>query len=292
MTTNPAPQRYALPEDDQRTELRQGVIRALRAVPMHFTSTINIEGLSATDLFAMNTLLGGAIEEQTVATLNGTRAIWDPEGRWADFEFKRYAESFPDVRLECNDTSTPLIGIELKGWYLLAKEEVPSFRFRASANAMTVWDLIAVFPWSLSNVLSGTPVLEAPYVEQAKYAADLRTYYWENRSQDAKPVEHPTTHPYPAAGSAYSDIVHDDRGGNFGRIARIRGLMDGWIQSTMRTDLAGIEARWWVQFLKMFDERGDEASVRARFAKLAQSVGKDSEWAEEVAQHVLSLMDL
>lgn len=44
--------RYVLPKDDERTELRDGVVRALRAVPMHFTSPINIEGLSATDLFA------------------------------------------------------------------------------------------------------------------------------------------------------------------------------------------------------------------------------------------------
>ena len=142
------PTRYELPQDDERTALREGVVRALHAVPMHFVSTINVEGISTTDLFAMNTLLGGAIESQTVETLNATRAIWDPQGRWADYEFKRYAESFPDVRLESNDGGDPLIGIELKGWYLLAKEEEPSFRFKASANAMTVWDLIAVFPWS------------------------------------------------------------------------------------------------------------------------------------------------
>jgi len=48
---------------------------------MHFVSTINIEGLSATDLFAMNTLLGGTIEDQTVATLNATRAIWGSGGK-------------------------------------------------------------------------------------------------------------------------------------------------------------------------------------------------------------------
>ena len=64
------PERYDLPLDDERTLLREGVVRALKAVPMHFKSTINIEGLSAIDLFAMNTLLGGAIEDQTVATLN------------------------------------------------------------------------------------------------------------------------------------------------------------------------------------------------------------------------------
>ncbi len=286
------PERYVLPKDDERTLLQEGVVRALRAVPMHFTSTINIEGLSAIDLFAMNTLLGGAIEDQTVATLNATRAIWDSEGRWADYEFKRYAESFPDVRLERNDRDIPLIGIELKGWYLLAKEEMPSFRFRASANAMTVWDLIAVFPWSLSNVISGTPVLGSPYIEQAKYAADLRTYYWEHRSSNTKPVEHPDTHPYPEAGSSYSDIVHDDKGGNFGRIARVHGLMDDWVEETMKTTLAGIEARWWVRFLKLFDERGDEEVIRSRFERLAQSIGQGSEWTEEVVQHVMRLMEM
>lgn len=288
------PERYDLPRDDERTLLREGVVRALRAVPMHFASTINIEGLSAIDLFAMNTLLGGAIEDQTVVTLNATRAIWDPEGRWADYEFKRYAESFPDVRLERNgnDNSPPLIGIELKGWYLLAKEEMPSFRFKAAANAMTIWDLIAVFPWSLSNVISGTPKLESPYIEQAKYAADLRTYYWEHRNPNALPVEHPNTHPYPEAGSSYSDIVHDDRGGNFGRIARIHGLMDDWVKETMKIALAGIEAKWWVRFLKLFDERGDEESIRERFDRLAQSTGHETEWVEEVVQHVTRLMEM
>lgn len=284
--------RYVLPKDDERTELRDGVVRALRAVPMHFTSPINIEGLSATDLFAMNTLLGGAIEDQTVATLNATRTIWDADGRWADYEFKRYAESFPDVRLEREGGKEPLIGIELKGWYLLAKEEMPSFRFKASADAMTVWDLIAVFPWSLSNVISGKPVLEPPYIEQAKYAADLRTYYWEHRSNSAQKVEHPSTHPYPAPGSSYSDIVYDDKGGNFGRIARVRGLMDEWVSSTMQTPLSGIEARWWVRFLKMFDEHSDEKSIRDKFERLAQATGHDSKWADEVLSHVRRLMEM
>lgn len=269
--------RYELPPDDDRTSLRNGVVRALKAVPMHFSSPINIEGLSAVDLFAMNTLLGGAIEEQTVATLNSTRAIWDADGKWADFEFRRYAESFPDVRLESDSHGEPAIGIELKGWYLLAKEEMPSFRFRASANAMTVWDLIAVFPWSLSNVIAGTPVLAAPFIEQAKYAADLRTHYWENRSPSAKMVEHPETHPYPEAGSSYSDVVSDDKGGNFGRIARISGLMDDWVADTVRLKLSGIEARWWVRFLKLFDERGDEASVRDGIRKMAASIGRSDE---------------
>lgn len=284
--------RYELPKEDDRTLLREGVVRALRAIPMHFSSTINVEGISTTDLFSMNTLLGGAIESQTVETLNATRAIWDPHGRWADYEFKRYSESFPDVRLESNAGGEPLLGIELKGWYLLAKEEEPSFRFKASANAMTIWDLIVVFPWSLSNVISGTPVLAAPFIEQAKYAADLRTEYWENRGPNAQCVEHPETHPYPDPRSAYSDIARDDRGGNFGRIARITGLMDDWVVEAMKTSLAGIEAKWWVRFFKLFDERGDEEAIRSKFERLAAQTGHDSEWVENVVGHVTGLMAL
>ena len=43
------PTRYELPQDDERTALREGVVRALHAVPMHFVSTINVEGISTTD---------------------------------------------------------------------------------------------------------------------------------------------------------------------------------------------------------------------------------------------------
>lgn len=283
---------YPYPKDDPRTGLREGVVKALRAVPLHFKSTINIEGISAVDLFSINALLGGAIEEQTVATLNATRSIWDPDGKWANYEFRRYAESFPDVRLECEEASEPLIGIELKGWYLLAKEEMPSFRFRAAAAAMTVWDLIAVFPWSLSNVISGTPILSFPYIEQAKYAADLRTHYWENRSNNETTVIHPDTHPYPEPGSSYSDIVKDDGGGNFGRIARIKGLMDEWVSETMKTSLAGIEARWWVRFLKLFDERSDEKTIRDGIERLSRKIGKNEEWADEIVKIIKRLMEM
>ena len=283
---------YELPDNDERTILREGVIRALQAVPMHFTSPINIEGLSAIDLFSLNTLLGGAIESQTVATMNAMRSIWDPEGKWVNYEFRRYAESFPDVRLESNNGAEPLIGIELKGWYLLAKECEPSFRFRASSDAMTVWDLIAVFPWSLSNVISGSPMLKSPFIEQAKYAADMRTYYWEHRSANAQKVQHPETHPYPEPGSSYSDNVNDDNGGNFGRIARVNGLMDSWVNESLKTPLAGIGARWWIQFFKLFAERGNEDMIRSRFANLAKNLHQSTEWADELFNYVLKLREM
>lgn len=78
------PEHYELPDGDERTELRNGIVRALYALPMHFTSPINVEGIEVNDLFSINTLLGGTIEAQTVMLLNSLRSIWDPQGKWAD----------------------------------------------------------------------------------------------------------------------------------------------------------------------------------------------------------------
>ena len=200
------PEHYELPDGDERTELRNGIVRALYALPMHFTSPINVEGIEVNDLFSINTLLGGTIEAQTVMLLNSLRSIWDPQGKWADKEFRRYPESFPDVRLVgSNKDDSPLIGIELKGWYLLSKESEPSLRYKASADAVTEWDLICCVPWGLSNVLSGKPVVYEPYVEQAKFASDMRTYYWNHRRGDNSKrdcgIHHPETTPYPKPGT-------------------------------------------------------------------------------------------
>lgn len=202
------PEHYELPDGDERTELRNGIVRALYALPMHFTSPINVEGIEVNDLFSINTLLGGTIEAQTVMLLNSLRSIWDPQGKWADKEFRRYPESFPDVRLVgSNKDDSPLIGIELKGWYLLSKESEPSLRYKASADAVTEWDLICCVPWGLSNVLSGKPVVYEPYVEQAKFASDMRTYYWNHRRGDNSKrdcgIHHPETTPYPKPGTQY-----------------------------------------------------------------------------------------
>lgn len=91
MTTpleTPPPQRTELPADHPKAKLRHNVIDALSALPFHFSSPINIEGLNATDLFSLNTLLGGAIEIQTVETLNRIRAVWDPDEEWLDYGFQ------------------------------------------------------------------------------------------------------------------------------------------------------------------------------------------------------------
>ncbi len=76
----PVPEPPSLDPDDPRTKRRDRVQDALLALPGYFNSTTNIEGLAATDLFSLNTVLGAAIEEQVVQMPNRIRDGWDPNG--------------------------------------------------------------------------------------------------------------------------------------------------------------------------------------------------------------------
>lgn len=225
------------------------VKEAIRALPFYFESKTVIEGLDASDLFSLNAVLGGTIEVQTVNTLNRIRNVWDPDDEWADYGFERFSQTFPDVRLvkRRDVTASPVLGIELKGWYLLAKEKAPSYRYTATRDACSEYDLLVVVPWHLADVLSGAPVLRDPYVEQARYAAEMRNYYWQyQRGTDtgAGIISPPSVHPYPSPKTHTSDKPERDSGGNFGRVARVHGLMDEFIASALETPISGIEALW------------------------------------------------
>lgn len=243
-------------------------------------------------------------EAGSCVQLNSLRSIWDPQGKWADKEFRRYPESFPDVRLVgSNKDDSPLIGIELKGWYLLSKESEPSLRYKASADAVTEWDLICCVPWGLSNVLSGKPVVYEPYVEQAKFASDMRTYYWNHRRGDNSKrdcgIHHPETTPYPKPGTQYVDVPNQDGGGNFGRIARVDGLMADWVDESMDTLMAGIEAKYWVSFFKLFSEGRPKEEIEAELNNIARKVRQagrtnpqESQLEERLLAHLNAIVDL
>lgn len=77
-----------------------------------------MSGVLATDLFAFNSSLGATVEEQVVASPNNSRAIWDPERKYALYGFKRQPQTFPDVVLRTSEPGSEpriLMGIELKG---------------------------------------------------------------------------------------------------------------------------------------------------------------------------------
>ena len=157
------------------------VLAALHALPSFFTTSLNISGVRVTDLHTLNSALGASIEQSVVENLNALRAIWDPDKRYQLYSFVRQNQVFPDVRLQTTapKQSDPIImGIELKGWFALAKEGEPSFRYKVSPNVCAPADLLVVFPWMLDEVISGKPRLMEPFIAEAKWAAIHRNYYW------------------------------------------------------------------------------------------------------------------
>ncbi len=140
------PKRKLPDRDWEHFPLYQGVREAISSLPIYFRTETNISGVMATGLHTLNTVLGATIEEQVVRTLNLLRNTWDPQDRYALFNFVRQAQTFPDVLLRSAASGEILLGVELKGWYLLAKEAEPSLRFQTSAAACAEQDLVVVVP--------------------------------------------------------------------------------------------------------------------------------------------------
>ena len=251
----PRPPDRVEPTDWQHYDLWRRVRNAIFACPDRFSTLTQIEGLMATDIFTLNTTLAATIEESVVKTLNDLRSVWDPEGDYEAYSFERQPQTFPDVVLRERDNGDNIIlGIELKGWYLLAKEEAPTYRFTVTESACNAWDFLVVIPWVLSNVLSGSPVLYCPFVESALYCARKRNYYWIHerniRDSDGGSINSPQgATPYPSRKTNISDKATKDGGNNFGRLARY-GVMDDYIARMRDTSVRGISVRDWQVFFK------------------------------------------
>lgn len=308
----PEPVRADPPDTWPHYELWTRVRKLLLNLPGYFQSDTVIAGVLATDLFSFNASLGSSIEEQVVESLNSLRDYWDPAKAYADYTFVRRPQRFPDVTLQRADPEGAdgiLMGIELKGWYVLAKEREPSFRFQATPAACAPADLIAIFPWALDRVVSGTPKLFAPYVESARYAAEYRNWHWEwkRRVRAKKGGDMPprgidlstVSTPYPALKSdQISDKPQYDGGGNFGRIARtnltkvyIEG--DTTAPGLMRQPLLGIPLWAWQEFFAPFAETATEATLRAAIQAVATKVAAEhAPSAEEVTDLADSLLDV
>lgn len=287
------------PENDRRTGLAQRVGGALLVLPGFFEFGTRIEGIDATDLFSLNSVLGTSIEVQVVHTLNKMRSIWDPDEEWAGYRFERQSQTFPDVRLVRRSSGEPEIamGIELKGWYLLSKEGVPSLRFQTTPDACSPFDLIAVMPWHLSNVLSGTPVAREPWVSGARYAAEFRNHWWEHVrvTSDPRRISSPAgVYPYPTKDMQIADVPEYDRGGNFGRLARVTGLMTDFIATAKAQEALGIPINDWILFLRRHSDNSDPAQVTASLSlelSRATRVGSDTD-AARVLEHLEGLARL
>ncbi len=295
------PQRHTFPEGDDLGTLVSNVRDAIGALPAYFRTATRIEGLDGGELFNLSAVLGSAIEVQVVETLNRTRAVWDPDDRWPRHRFVRSAQTFPDVRLlarnERGDVEIAL-GIELKGWYLLSKERVPSFRYTVTPTACAPQDLLVVVPWHLKNVLSGEPVVYEPYIEQARYVAEFRNWWWENVREtsdtlDQRQVKPPDEKvgPYPAPKTRTADRPVKDGGNNFGRVARLPCLMDKYTSSLRTQRIAGIPADHWTLFFKRHAEAKDPVAILDHLTRDLRQSGLNKEVAADVAEAISRIVD-
>lgn len=291
----PIPDEPSLDPTDSRTGLQERLRTLLRGLPAYFEFKNTISGVIATDLFSLNTLLGAAIEGEVVRTLNQQRGLWDPDNEWLGYVFERQSQTFPDVRLVRKVSATEsavALGVELKGWFLLAKEGVPSFRFTTTPAACAPHDLLVVVPWHLDNVLSGAPVAVEPWIASSRWAADYRNYWWKNVRVSRGPrgiQSPPDAAPYPRSDEEIADFPDYDKGGNFGRVARVEGLMDDWIAATNNVEVLGIRIRDWAMFLRLHGQASDLDAVSGQIStSLARAQGVASLGK---AQEIRGLLD-
>ena len=103
-----------------------------------------------------------------------------------------------------------------------------------------------MIPWLLSDVISGKPRLLRPYIESVKYAAEYRNYYWQksrierNKISAIRTPPDSNCHPYPSSKQEAVDQAQDDKGRNFGRIARA-GILDEYVTYIKAQDYLGIK---------------------------------------------------
>ena len=287
------PKRKILPKKDwEYADVYSSVREAIYSLPSYFRTETNIAGILATDLHTLNGVLGATIEEQVVRTLNQLRNIWDPDGDYQLYSFVRQAQTFPDVLLRKSSPDHIIFGIELKGWYLLAKEGVPSLRFQTTPVACAEHDLIVVVPWVLGNILSGSPILFEPFIDSAEYAALYRNWHWQHKrqSQQDPGIDSPAgVGPYPSKSEAISDKPRADSGGNFGRLART-GLMDKYIKELNEVQICGIKTEYWRQFLKVFQEKVDDARVREALTQMKRRVRQENGQPSQKALSALAIL--
>lgn len=270
-----APTEPELDPDDLRTGLQRRLRTVLLGLPSYFEFNNHVAGVNATDLHSLNTLLGASIEGQVVKALNQQRALWDPDDEWLGYTFERQSQAFPDVRLVRKGAGVApgiAMGIELKGWFLLAKEGKPSFRFQQAAAACAEHDLLCVVPWHLDNVLSGSPVTAEPFVVSARWAAEYRNYYWQHMRKSETGVDKSIVSPvgaapYPGKVDEVLDQPGYDKGDNFGRVARTPGMMDEFMAQSHDLEVLGIRIGDWFRFLRTHSDKADPEQVTSQLER-------------------------
>jgi len=280
-------------------EVWQEILDLLEAMPNYFKSEILIKGINVTDIYSVGNLFSAVIEAQIVDTLNKLRNIWDEDNKYSNYIFVRQSQTFPDILLVNIQNSRDVIfGIELKAWYVLSKESEPSFRYTVTPDACAKPDLLVVFPWFLSEVISGSPNLMSPYIELGKYAAEYRNYYWtksrETSSTRSTSIISPPQefrHSYPQSKVEASDKAENDKGNNFGRIARA-GLLDNYLEKIKRIDYLGIRVSHWMKFFKAMSENKTSAEIDKQLDSILAAIVSEIDNGRPVTDHQVIIQEL
>lgn len=130
----------------------------------------------------------------------------------------------------------------------------------------------------------------SPFIEEARFAAEQRNYYWKvlrgvtGTQAEIKPAEH--DQPYPTKNQRFNERAAVDGGKNFGRIAR-GGIMSEFIARLDVQELSGIPITYWRRFLRVFAEGTTEQQAQSAIDRLAEEaiplLGSDDRAVEAIA---------
>jgi len=214
------------------------------------------------DLAKASDLVSGVVEDRIPALLNSVRSTtWDEEGALGDYEWRKFPIGFPDILLvRRSNPADVLFEIEAKSWYVLSSDPLTA-RFLTSQTVIREGTLVVVVAWLLDGVVSGSPVLQRIYVDDARRLAQVRDEKW----TATPPVDsHRVVEPDNAPGTPRNLLKTQVRGeiksaggtwakdaDNFGKLDRlyddqVRAFRDG----VWELPAAGKSLKAWRDFIK------------------------------------------
>jgi hypothetical protein len=122
-----------------------------------------------------NNYVGQGIEELIGTQLNGPlRPLWTDN---PNLVFIRNAVQFPDLYLIRREEKRILLSTEIKSWFVFSSDNITA-RFEAAPNVIKEDSLLVLFPWHMTDLVFGTPILLEPYIGNAKALAERRDNIW------------------------------------------------------------------------------------------------------------------